>query len=148
MQIITYQFDQLSNQQLYAILALRAQVFIEEQQSIYTDIDFLDQEALHFCCWQGDTLMGYARLRQLSDKGYFKLERIVTAKQGRGQGLGKALMQAMLTEVDKAGWASLLSAQTRACEFYRAFGYVCIGEAYDDGGILHIDMRRAALPES
>ena len=42
-------FQDLSNQELYDLLALRQAVFIEEQQCRYKDIDYLDKQYENFC---------------------------------------------------------------------------------------------------
>ena len=39
----------------------------------------------------------------------------------------------------------MLSAQTAAQGLYERFGFVAVSPPYDDGGILHVDMRRSAL---
>ena len=38
----------------------------------------------------------------------------------------------------------MLSAQTDAQALYESFGFGVVSEPYDDGGILHVDMRREA----
>lgn len=48
--MLTFQwrsFDELTNAQLYNILALKEEVFIIEQRCIDTEIDHLDQKAKH-----------------------------------------------------------------------------------------------------
>ena len=46
----TKTFEQLTKDELYALLKLRQQVFIMEQNSIYSDLDDCDQD--------GDALFG------------------------------------------------------------------------------------------
>ncbi len=40
-------FDELSTHDLYAILQLRAEIFVVEQDCVYQDVDGFDQAALH-----------------------------------------------------------------------------------------------------
>ena len=40
-------FKELSTEELYSILQLRSEVFVVEQNCVYQDIDFKDQNALH-----------------------------------------------------------------------------------------------------
>ena len=40
-------FDELSTDDLYAILQLRAEIFVVEQDCVYQDVDGFDQGALH-----------------------------------------------------------------------------------------------------
>ena len=47
-----YDFDSFTAQELYAILALRQQVFVVEQQCPYLDCDDLDQTARHLVGWE------------------------------------------------------------------------------------------------
>jgi len=44
---ITKTFQQLSTDELYAILQLRSEVFVLEQNCAYQDVDGKDQKALH-----------------------------------------------------------------------------------------------------
>ena len=44
-------FDQLSTQELYAILQLRQLVFVVEQKCAYQDCDGKDRTALHLTGW-------------------------------------------------------------------------------------------------
>jgi len=144
--LIVRQFEQLSLQQLYEILALRQQVFMLEQQSLYLDTDALDQFATHICFYQADTLAGYVRTRILANKGYAKIERVVTAARYRGQGLAKKLLDtamANIVESEQPVEQVRLSAQLDAMQLYGKWGFIAQGEPYDDGGILHKDMVKA-----
>ena len=49
-------FQELSNDELYAILRLRADVFVVEQDCVYQDLDNLDQQALHLMAYLNDKL--------------------------------------------------------------------------------------------
>lgn len=40
-------FDQLSREQLYALLRLRSEVFVVEQDCVFQDMDGLDDQAMH-----------------------------------------------------------------------------------------------------
>ncbi len=139
-------FDGLSKQELIAILALRQRVFMLEQQSLYLDIDGLDQSAEHLMFYSGKALAGCARLRLIPGKAapLAKLERVVLDKAYRGKGMGKALVQALLDRAKERGPLSgyKLSAQVDMKALYEGFGFVATGEIYDDGGIPHQDMTK------
>ena len=45
-------FDKLSNNNLYAILHLRQEVFVVEQNCPYLDADNSDQNAFHLLCYK------------------------------------------------------------------------------------------------
>ncbi len=55
-------FDDLSLDELYAILQLRAQVFIVEQDCVYQDIDGKDSRALHLIGKKDNEVVAYTRL--------------------------------------------------------------------------------------
>ena len=55
-------FDQLSRDELYAILRLRSAVFVVEQQCVYQDVDNFDQAAHHVLGPTRDDITCYARL--------------------------------------------------------------------------------------
>jgi ElaA protein len=139
-QILT--FDRLTSSQVYAILQLRQQVFIEEQQSIYSDIDGLDQVAQHLCIWANQRLAAYARIREVEEQKTVKIERVVTAADFRMQRLGSSIMDSLIKHVKQhSGYTKIsLSAQLEVINFYRQWGFAPSGNAYDDGGILHKDM--------
>lgn len=135
-------FSQLSTTELYAILKLRQDVFINEQQSIYADIDQLDGDSLHIQHFHKQQLTAYCRLRAVAQLNCYKIERVVTHPQHRGGGLGKLLMTAALEQINqtKTYMKVGLSAQLNVVDFYAGWGFVASGEPYDDGGIMHRDM--------
>lgn len=137
-------FAQLSGLRLQSIWALRQQVFIIEQQSIYADIDGLDPQAWHLLLEQQGQLLGYARLLGDAACDCYRLQRIVLAKEVRGQGLGNRLMAQMIAKAQALNEHRLLrlSAQVHLQSFYRNLGFQPQGSEYDDGGIMHIDMQR------
>ena len=61
----------------------------------------------------------------------------------RGQGVGAALLQALIDEAGRRGMAQLaLSAQTHALGFYARFGFLPEGEVYEEAGLPHQVMTR------
>ena len=56
---ILKKFDELSLQELYAILQLRNEVFAVEQNCVYPDLDNKDQAAHHLMGWNNDKLIAY-----------------------------------------------------------------------------------------
>lgn len=139
----TKTFEQLTKNELYALAKLRQQVFIIEQNSIYADLDYNDQTAMHYLDFdQQDNLIVYARYRKISQLDEVKIERVVLAEKARGRGLGKSLMVTIIKDIQGAHPLAkiTLSSQVDASEFYQRLGFVEVGEAYDDGGIMHIGM--------
>lgn len=136
-------FDALSNPQLYALLQLRAEVFVIEQQCIYPDIDGKDPKALHIMGYEGDQLVAYARLFR---PGYYfenaSIGRVVTRYSRRNTGLGHALMAfAKQALFDAWGTQTIeISAQAHLESFYRQHGFVPQGDTYLEDDIPHIRM--------
>jgi predicted GNAT family N-acyltransferase len=64
-------------------------------------------------------------------------------QEGRGSGVGQALMRAALARAEAAGAREArLHAQTVAQAFYAKLGFVAFGPVFDEDGIPHIAMRR------
>ena len=113
---------------------------------MYMDLDDVDQDSWHFVGISSSKdryiLMAYARLRYISEKGFYKIERVVCAKNYRGYGHGKLLIEQILkkSQLLSSNPRLYLSSQLSAVTFYENFGFTKMGKVYDDGGIDHIDM--------
>jgi ElaA protein len=110
----------LGKEQLYAILQLRAEVFVVEQKCVYQDVDGQDLEGdtCHLMAWNGDRLVAYLRLLDPElQGGDVVIGRVLTAPEARG----KAHLQG----------------------YYGRYGFVVAGEEYLEDGIPHIGMRRS-----
>jgi ElaA protein len=147
-----HHFRAFSLATLYEMLALRDRVFVLEQQSIYGDLDGLDQKAWHICGRDGNgVLQAYARLIAPGDKypAAVAITRVVVEPALRGRGIGKVLLAESLAACQQQfpGVAQKLSAQVAAKELYQGFGFKVVSAPYDDGGILHLDMVREPAAE-
>jgi ElaA protein len=137
-----YRFDELSRDELYAVLALRQQVLVVEQSSAYTDLDFVDQRADHLLATDGANLIGYVRcFGPSAEKAHATFGRLVVTRARRGEALGKELVRRALARLAQGACRDVqISAQLYLEEFYARFGFVRSSKPYDDTGILHIDM--------
>ena len=138
-------FADLESETLYALLRLRVDVFVVEQQAAYPELDGRDLEPGTRHLWitaGGDPNRPLAYLRLLAEPdGTMRIGRVVTAKQARGAGLAKRLVVAAL-EVDPSA-PTVLDAQSYLVDFYGRLGFAPAGPEYvDDDGIPHIPMRR------
>jgi ElaA protein len=136
-------FDELSRQELYAILKLRNVVFIIEQNCPYDDIDGKDQMSHHFFCIEEESVIAYARM--FAPGVIYKevcLGRICTSKHVRSQGVGKELMQKTLEQAAQLypEQAIRISAQRYLKKFYEDFGFQVVSEVYLEDGIEHFQM--------
>ena len=55
-------FDELTIYELYAILQLRNEVFVVEQNCVYPDLDHKDQSSWHLMCIDNEKLVAYTRI--------------------------------------------------------------------------------------
>lgn len=138
-----YRFDELSRDQLYAVLALRQEVLVVEQSSAYVDLDFIDQRADHLLLTDGPVLIGYVRcFGPTAEKPYASFGRLVVARTRRGAALGEELVRRALAHLAQGTCRDVqISAQLYLEDFYAQFGFARTSKPYDDAGILHIDMR-------
>jgi ElaA protein len=140
-----YRFEDLSPHDLYAILKLRAEIFVIEQQCIYQDPDSQDQHAMHLVCKQNQQIVAYARVLPSNEKypDWVSIGRIVTHPSVRGQGLGKQLVARALAYLEEQNnqMPVVISAQFHLKKFYMTFGFAQEGQPYDEDGIEHIKMR-------
>lgn len=141
--------DDLTPARLYALLRLRTDVFVVEQNCAYQDLDGRDLEPTTRHFWIGaedDPQRPMACLRLLQDgvgdRKVFRIGRVCTAKDVRGRGLSRRLMAAVLADIGSA--ESLLEAQVPVAGLYEVFGFAAEGDVYLEDGIPHITMRRPA----
>jgi ElaA protein len=136
-------FNELTIHELYALLRLRNEVFIIEQDCPYLDLDGKDQESYHLLYYADGQLAAHTRLlpKGLSYDDV-SIGRVVTAATHRGIGLGRKLMDASIRGCyDKFGHTDIrISAQLHLQAFYESLGFVAEGEPYDEDGIPHIEM--------
>ena len=136
-------FSELSPFELYAILQLRNEVFVVEQNCVFQDADDKDQLAIHLMGWKEDKLVAYTRL---FDKGlaYDKasIGRVVSSNTVRGSGIGKELMQESI-QLLYSIWGKQpikIGAQFYLKKFYESFGFQQTSDIYLEDGIEHIEM--------
>jgi ElaA protein len=141
-------FDALTVPELYAVLQLRAEVFVVEQNCIFQDMDGADDQAMHLLGsqnvqGQGEQLVAYARLFPAGIKfAEASIGRVVTRGSARGGGLGHVLIQQAVAAVHSQ-WGQQpirIGAQARLKAYYRQHGFVDMGVPYIEDGIDHIEM--------
>jgi ElaA protein len=87
-------FDDLTPHELYAILQLRMEVFVVEQQCVFQDADNKDPHCYHIMGMENGALVAYTRLVP-PGVSYAEpaIGRVVTAAQVRSRGVGRQLME-------------------------------------------------------
>ncbi len=139
----TTDFVGLNTAELYAILRLRQEVFVVEQDCRYQDLDNLDQGAVHILCWQDNELLAYQRC--LAPGAHFvesAIGRIVVSPGARGQKLGRELVMRGIDH-NLQHWPDhniRINAQAYLEAFYAELGFVSAGDVFDEDGIAHIHM--------
>ncbi|MES2374391.1 MAG: GNAT family N-acetyltransferase [Bacteroidota bacterium] len=138
-------FDQLTPHELYAIMRLRSEVFVVEQDCVYLDADNKDLSCHHLLFWDESTLVAYARLlpKGLSYE-QMSIGRVVSSPAYRGTGAGKLLIdEAIKVCKELFGEGPIrIGAQLYLKEFYSSFGFEQTSDVYLEDGIEHIEMIR------
>jgi ElaA protein len=136
-------FTDLTAAELYAVMQLRNEVFVVEQNCVYQDADDNDQQSLHFMGWDGANLAAYTRI--IPPGTTFKqasIGRVVTSPKYRGTGIGRKLMELSIgntfshfncTEIK-------IGAQLYLKNFYESLGFVPCSDIYLEDNIPHIKM--------
>jgi ElaA protein len=139
-------FDELTPDELYAILQLRIEVFVVEQHCVFQDADNKDQASFHLMGWQDNMLAAYTRL---VPPGHVyeqaSIGRVVTSPNVRRFGAGKQLMQQSIDAVYQLfGTGPIkIGAQFYLKGFYESFGFQQVSDIYLEDGIEHIYMLKA-----
>ena len=130
----------LSAVDLYALLRLRVDVFVVEQQCTYPELDGRDLEPRTEHLWfeqDGEVL---AVLRVLDDGAARAIGRVATAAGARGRGLAARLVTEVLASYGDGPLH--LDAQAHLEGWYERFGFRRSGEGYVEDGIPHVPMHR------
>ncbi|MDO9404463.1 MAG: GNAT family N-acetyltransferase [Polaromonas sp.] len=136
-------FGEMSLHELYAMLQLRSEVFVVEQQCIFQDLDGSDDQAMHLLGYRDGALLAYARCFGPGVKyDEASIGRVITHASLRGHGGGHLLMREAIQRTS-AHWGAQtirIGAQARLERFYNGHGFGKTGESYMEDGIPHIHM--------
>ena len=141
------QFGDLTPPELYAILQLRTEVFVVEQNCVFQDMDGKDHYCHHIMGWNNDKLIATARIVPPGISYEFpSIGRVVTSPSARSQNAGRELMNKSIEELTSHYSNSIIriGAQLYLKKFYESFGFEQNGAIYDEDGIDHIQMTRYA----
>lgn len=140
---ILKKFEELTPYQLYAILQLRNEVFVVEQNCVFQDADDKDQESYHFMGFNNNKLVAYTRLVPAGViYNEVSIGRVITSPTVRRSGAGKELMEQSIEKCYQLfGKAPIkIGAQLYLKKFYESFGFQQISDVYLEDGIEHIYM--------
>lgn len=143
MKLCIKRFYELSVEELYAILKLRVNVFVVEQNCPYPELDDRDQEAVHV--WLEDMNGIHAYLR-IMDRGveseHVSIGRVIAAERQKGLGT-RILSEGVRIAKDMFQADTVyLEAQVYAIPFYQSLGFEVVSEEFLEDGIPHVKMIR------
>jgi ElaA protein len=144
-------FEKLTPREVHDLLQARADVFVVEQDCVFPDVDGRDPQCWHLIgrasAAADSPVLAYCRLVPPGVK-YEEpsIGRVLTTAAARGKGAGRELMVEAISRLEALwpGRAIRIGAQQYLEKFYASYGFVRVSEPYDEDGILHIDMLRAA----
>jgi predicted GNAT family N-acyltransferase len=123
---------------------IRTEVFLEEQQiPAEMEWDEGDATGLHAVAYNrlGQAVATGRLLQQRPGIG--RIGRMAVHRALRGSGVGRQVLQALLSAAAARGdREAMLHAQRSAEDFYLGLGFMPRGEAFDEAGIAHIEMVR------
>lgn len=134
-------FDELTIEELYEILKLRAAVFVVEQKCPYQDVDDKDKHAYHVYLKDETGIQAYLRVLEAGVSfEEVSIGRVISVK--RRCGLGSSLLEAGITVAkEKLNASSIrIEAQSYARNFYEVHGFKQVSEEFLEDGIPHIEM--------
>lgn len=119
---------------------IRYTVFLQEKHPEGVELDELDPQSRHAIALDdAGTAIGTGRL--LPDG---RIGRLVVLKDWRRQGVGAALIEALVGEARKLGYAAVtVSAPLQAADFYRDLGFAADGKVVKEHGVLQQKMRKS-----
>ncbi|WP_246222495.1 GNAT family N-acetyltransferase [Phytoactinopolyspora limicola] len=139
----TASFADLDTHTLYALLRLRVDVFVVEQQCVYPELDGRDLEPDTLHIWYEQAGAPVAYLRVLAEPGgVARIGRVAVATEARGAGLARRLMRVALDRIGDRPCE--LHAQAYLADFYQQLGFSPTGPEFLDDGIPHVPMVRPA----
>ncbi|MBX3729360.1 MAG: GNAT family N-acetyltransferase [Candidatus Sumerlaeia bacterium] len=123
---------------------IRFAVFVDEQWvPAWTELDVDDARSWHVLALDAQgSAWGTGRLVPDDQPGSAHIGRIAVLPAARGLGLGRRIVEALLTEARRRGFHQVvLSAQLHVVTFYEQFGFQAEGPVYFDVAIPHRTMR-------
>ena len=134
-------FQELTVDELYELLRVRSEVFVVEQNCVYQDMDYDDQESIHLWLTVADKVVALARVCPAgTHMQEISIGRVITTE--RNKGYGKQVMLHAIEAAKKYFDAKQIDieAQEYAKGFYESVGFKQSSEVFMLDGIHHIKM--------
>ena len=130
-----------SDADLQKAFKIREEVFVVEQNvDRDEEYDEFEDSSIHFLAIINNEPVGTARWRAKGDK--IKLERFAVLKNARGSGVGAALVNSVVEDVNSKnlGKQMYMHAQVHAIPFYEKLGFKKQGDLFVECDIEHYIM--------
>jgi ElaA protein len=134
-------FHELTVDELYELLRVRAEVFVVEQNCVYQDLDGDDQASVHLWLTEGGKVVALCRVCPAgTHMEEISIGRVITTE--RGKGFGKRIMLEGIKIARSHFGAERIDieAQEYAKGFYEQVGFRQSSEPFILDGIPHIRM--------
>jgi ElaA protein len=125
---------------LYAILRLRQEVFVVEQDCPYLDADGRDLEPGCVQLWIEEDGAVVATARLLTEPDGHRIGRVCTTPAARSRGLGATVVEGAIALAGSG--PVVIDAQSQLTHGYGGLGFVATGHEFVEDGIHHTEMRR------
>ena len=139
-----YEWAQLPPDVLYGFLKLRSDIFVVEQNCVFSDMDGVDPLCDHLCGFDDKGLvLVYLRLLPPGLKfPEVSLGRLVTSPDARRGGCAREALRLGLERLRQKfpGHTVRIGGQQYMEKFYASVGFVSTGQPYLEDGIPHVEM--------
>jgi len=133
-------FHHMTPDTLYALLKLRMDIFVVEQECAYPELDDQDQQATHLIVRnESGQIVGCLRIYNHPTKG-LAIGRVAVHRTHRSVGLAKQMMEKAMDYLQEKA-TIYLQAQAHLEGFYGSFGFETVSEPYLEDDIPHVDMQ-------
>lgn len=141
MMIHRKRFDELTTNELYELLRIRAEVFVVEQDCVYQDLDNDDQSAVHIWMTDGDRVVALCRVCPAgTHMDEVSIGRVITTERGKDYGRQIMLKGIKAAKVYFHARQIDIEAQEYARGFYERVGFRKSSDFFMLDGIPHIKM--------
>ena len=135
------EFKELELKEFYEIVQLRLETFVVEQTRTYNDLDDIDYRSIHlFHQNREGRVDAYARIFATGLTIHFG--QVAVAKDSRGQGLGKDMVEHILDLCEQKfpGRTIEIEAQEQVVGLYEKLGFQTVSEPFILVSTPHVKM--------
>ncbi len=141
MELYVKKFSELTVDELYQLLRLRAEVFVVEQGCPYVDPDDRDRDAIHIWLQDGDGIQAYLRLMAEGvESEYPSIGRVIAVRRRCGLGSRVVAEAIRIAQEVYHPKGIYLESQVYARSLYEKLGFRQTSDEFLIDGIPHIAM--------